>query len=201
MKVSVDEAVGVEIEACRGVRLRKGNHMKVRSSLVAGGLAAALVVLPSCGGGGGGDKVGFVGSPDGPATTVKPAAGSYRVGDVVRVGETEVVVHSFKDRYDAGTQKPPAGSHYATVDVEVRNRSAAPQIYSSFAQLAMRNVKGKSFDPVGVPGSGEALSGQAPPGGSRRGMVAFQIPDSSQGLLLVFTDRVLNKGSASIYLA
>ncbi len=176
--------------------------MKVRSPLVAAGVAAALIVLPSCGGGGGGgEKVGFVGSPDGPATTVKPAAGSYRVGDVIRVGETEVVVHGFKDQFDAGTQKPPAGSHYATVDVEVRNRSAAPQVYSSFAQLAMRNVKGKSFDPVGVPGSGEALSGQAPPGGSRRGMVAFQIPDASQGLLLVFTDRVLNKGSASIYLA
>ncbi len=175
--------------------------MKVRSSLVAGGFAAALVVLPSCGGGGSSEKVGFVGSPDGPATTVKPAAGSYRVGDVVRVGETEVVVHGFEDPYDAGTQKPPAGSHYVTADVEIRNRSAAPQVYSSFAQFAMRNVKGETFDPVGVPGSGEAVSGEVPPGGSRRGMVAFQIPDSSQGLLLGFTDRVFNKGSARIYLA
>jgi len=170
--------------------------MKVRSPLVAGGLAAALVVLPSCGGGSS-EKVGFVGS----ATTVKPAAGSYRVGDVVRVGETEVVVHGFEDPYDAGIQKPPAGSHYVAVDAEIRNRSAATQVYSSFGQFAMRNLKGESLDPVAVPMEGQAVSGETPPGGARRGTVAFQIPDSSQGLLLVFTDRVFNKGSARVYLA
>jgi len=174
--------------------------MKVRGSLVIAGLAATLVVLPSCGSGrSGGERVGSVGSSA--ATTVKPPAGSHRVGDVVRVGETEVMIHGFTGQYDAGTQKPAAGSHYITVDAEIRNRSAAPQVYSAFAQLAIQNLEGKSFDPVGVPGSSQALGGKVEPGGSRRAMVVFQIPDSSQGLLLVFTDRVFNKGSASIYLA
>lgn len=171
--------------------------MKVRSPLVAGGLAAALVVA-SCGGGAS-QKVGSVGNGSG--TTVKPASGSYRVGDIVQIGETEVTVHGFQDPYDAGTQKPAPGSHYVIVDAELKNRAAAPQVYSSAGQFEMKDEKGKGFSPVGVPGSGPAVSGEAPPGGARRGMVAFQIPDTSRGLLLVFTDRVFNKGSASIYLA
>lgn len=171
--------------------------MKVRSSLVAGGLASLLVVLAGCGGGDD-DASRKVGSAVG-GTGVERPAGALKVGDIVKVGDSEVIVHAVKDPLEA---KPPpdAGSRYVGVEVELKNLSSAPQTYSSFGQFELKNSTGQTFDPVVLRGLPPPVGGEAPPGGSRRGQVAFAVPQDSQGLYVIYKDRGSDKGGASIYL-
>ena len=171
--------------------------MKVRSPLVAGGLAAVLV-LASCGGDDGSTKVGQVGG--GPATVTVPAD-SVRVGEVVKVGDTELVVHGVQNPFDAGEQKPAGGSRLVAVDVELKNASSSSQVFSSFGQFELNDSTGKSYDPVVLRGKVAAVGGPAAPGASRRGLVVFEVPEASQGLLLVFKDRLAEKGDATVRLS
>lgn len=172
--------------------------MKVRSPLVAGGLAAVLV-LASCGGDDGSTKVGQVG-PGSPAATVPPPAASFKVGDVVKIGDTEVVVHGLQDPFDAGQQKPPAGARFVAVDVEMKNVSSSPQVFSAFGQFELRDATGTPYDSIVLRGKPPAVGGPAAPGASRRGLIAYQVPEGAQGLRLVFKDRLVGKGDASISL-
>ena len=171
--------------------------MKVRSSLLAGGLAAALV-LSSCGGEDGSTKVGQVG---GSPTTVKPPTDAFKVGDLVKAGDTEVIVHGFQDPFDAGGQKPAEGSRFVAVDVEVKNVSASPQVISSFGQFELKDSQGKSYDAAVLRGGSPPVGGPLAVGASRRGIIAYEIPGGSQGLLLVFKDRLADKGDATIILS
>lgn len=172
--------------------------MKVRSPLAAGGLAAALV-LASCGGDDGSTRVGQVGGS--PTTAATVPADSFKVGDVVKVGDTELVVHGVQNPYDAGEQKPAGGSRFVALDVELKNVSESSQVFSSFGQFELKDSTGRSYDPIVLRGKPPAVGGPAAPGASRRGLVAFEVPEASQGLLLVFKDRLAEKGDATITLS
>lgn len=177
--------------------------MKVLRTLVAGGLAVALLVLAGCGEGGNESrKIGAVETAGGPATSIEPPADAFRIGDIVKLGDAQVIVHAVKDPYDSGTQfaRPPAGSRYVMVDAEVKNLSSDPRVLSAFSQFEMKDSKDESYDPIVLPGSLPAVGGTAPPGTARRGLVAFQVPEGSVGMRLVFNDLLYAKGSASIYL-
>lgn len=169
--------------------------MKVRSPLAAGGLAA-LLVLASCGGDDGSTKAG--GSQ---TTAVTVPADSAKVGQVVKVGNTEVLVHGVQNPFDAGEQKPAGGSRLVAVDVELKNASPSPQVFSSFGMFELKDSTGKSYDPVVLRGKVAAVGGPAAPGASRRGLVVFEVPEASQGLLLVFKDRLTEKDDTTIVLS
>ena len=157
-----------------------------------------MLVLASCGGDDGSTKVGQV--PGSPAATVAPPADSFKVGDVVKIGDTEVVVHGLQDPFDAGQQKPPAGARLVAVDVEMKNVGEATVIFSSFGQFELRDATGASYDSIVLRGKQPAVGGPAAPGASRRGLIAYQVPEGAQGLRLVFKDRLVGKGDASITL-
>ncbi len=175
--------------------------MKVRSPLAAGGLAALLIVA-SCGGDGNDSatKVGQVGGVA-PTTTAKAPVDAFSVGDVVKVGDTEVIVHAVQDPFDAGEQKPAAGSRFVAVDVELKNVSSSPQVFSSFGQFELKDSTDKSYDAVVLRGKPPAVGGPAAAGASRRGPIAYQVPEGSQGLQLLCKDRLAGKGDALIALS
>ena len=172
--------------------------MKVRSTLVGGGLAAVLV-LASCGGDDDSTKEGQAG-PASPAATVAPPADSFKVGDVVKLGATEVIVHGLQDPFDAGQQKPPAGARFVAVDVEMKNVGESTVIFSAFGQFELRDATDAPYDAIVLRGKPPAVGGPAAPGASRRGLIAYQVPEGAQGLRLVFKDRLVGKGDASISL-
>lgn len=173
--------------------------MKVRSGFVALGVVAMVAVLAGCGQNENESrKVGAVDT----ATTVEPPSDAFRVGDIVKLGDAQVIVHGFQDPYDSGTQfaKPPAGFRYVIVDAEVKNLSSDRQVLSSFSQFEMKDTKDKSYDPIVLPGSLPAVGGEAAPGAARRGMVAFQVPEAARGMRLIFKNLLFGKGSATIFL-
>lgn len=176
--------------------------MRVRNTLLKGGFAAALVVVAACGDGETSEST-KVGGPADPTTTAGRPAGTYKVGDVVRLGTAEVTVHSVKDPFDPGNPAvtAPVGTRLLALDAEVRNVSDNPQPFSGFAQFQMKDSTDKSFDAVPLPRAFPALGGETQPGTSRRGWVAFHIPTTSTGLQIVFNNRPSAKGTISFTLA
>lgn len=174
--------------------------MNVRKAMTAGGVAAVLV-LSGCGSNASTSrKLGNV-NASGPNTTLEIPSNANRVGDVVKLGDAEVTVHAFKDPFEAGNLpgKLP-GTRYVMVDAEVRNRASAPRVLSAFSQFELKDSEGETYEPIALPGQ-PAVGGVAEPGAARRGVVAFQIPESAKGLQVVFNNLLYGGGTASIYLA
>ena len=178
--------------------------MKVRSILVAAGLAAGLVVMGASGESTKAEKVGRVDTSSTVAGgAAAPAAQSYKVGDIVKLGNTQVIVHSFKDPYIPQSEfgKAAAGSRYVTVDTELKNLSTKPQSYSTIIQFEIQDASSQAFNVTIVPDQLPSLDGEAPPGGGRRGTLAFEVPNTSKGLKLAFKGDLFGRGSAYIILA
>ena len=174
--------------------------MKVRNTLLKGGFAVALVVVAACGNDD--SESTKVGGPADPTTTLGRPAGTYQIGDVVKVGTAEVTVHSVKDPFDPGNPAvtAPPSTRFLALDAEVKNVSGDPQPFSGFAQFQMKDSTGKTFDAVPLPRSFPALGGETQPGTSRRGWVAFHIPQESQDLQVVFNNRPSAKATISFAL-
>lgn len=164
--------------------------MKVRNALIAGCLAVALVVIGGCGDGQTSEST-KVGGPADPTTTLGRPEGTYKVGDVVKLGTAEVTVHSVKDPFDPGNPAVtvPSGTRLLAIDAEVKNVSSNPQDFSGFSQFQMKDSTGKTYDPVPLPRAFPALGGEVEPGASRRGWVAFQIPQDANDLQIVFNNK------------
>jgi len=175
--------------------------MKVRTALVAGGLAATLVVA-GCSNENEARKLGSVNPV---TTTTAPPGNTSRVGDIVKLGDAEVTVHGFQDPFDPGAQpmpKAPAGFRYVMIDAEVRNRKlTTPVVVSAFSQFELKDSDDEIYTPIVLPGGIPALGGEAQPQTARRGNVAFQVPESAKGLQVIFNNLLYGKGKAAIYLA
>lgn len=171
--------------------------MRVRNAVMAGGLAVALVGFGACGG----TEDRKVGSARGPDAIEAPD-GSYRVGDIVKLGNEEVVVHGFQDPFDPGlaASKAPAGSRTVAIDAEVRNLTAEPLVISHLAQFEVKDSEDESFKAIALPANIPAVGGVAPAGGSRRGLVGFHVPEASKGLRVVFNNILYVPGDVSIFL-
>lgn len=158
--------------------------MKVRKAVIAGGIAAALVMFGACGG----------------EESVKddPAAMVHRVGEPVRLGDLEVILHGVTDPFDSGNPvvTAPPGSRQVAVEVEVKNLSKKAQVFSPFAQFEMRDPTNKAFNPIPLPRNIPAFNGgDAPPGSAQRGLIAFHVPEAATALQIVFENPVIEEGS------
>lgn len=168
--------------------------MMFRKAVIAGGLVAALVLLASCGGDDSSDGDGSIATAD----------VVHGVGEPVRHGDLEVVLHGLRDPFDAGNPvvKAPPGSRQVAVEVEVKNLGKKAQVLSPFAQFEMRDSTSKVFNPVPLPRNVPAFNGgDAPPGTAQRGLIAFHIPEAATGLQIVFQNPLITEGSVTFNLA
>ena len=168
--------------------------MKVRRALVVGGLVVGLIVPAACGGGQDAQRVG----------DAIPSAGedAFRVGEAVKLGDAQLTIHGFKDPFTSDRVQATAaeGSRYVTIDAEVKNLANEPRPVSAFAQFELKDPDGKKFEPSSVNAGLPALGGPTPPGGSQRGAVIFEVPNSSTQLTVVFNNILYRSGTAEVFL-
>ena len=124
-----------------------------------------------------------------PATSlsvpVGPGPPSMRVvGDTVRTGGFDITVHGFTDPQVPGRFPPGPGRHFLSVDVEVANRTTAPQRFSFLLGFHLLDQDGKEIDPMFGDVTPTAPDGDLAPGQSLRGRVLFEVPDGATDLRL-----------------
>lgn len=114
-----------------------------------------------------------------PASEVK----TYAVGETARTGNLDVTVLGFKDPQPPGPFIPPgAGNHFVSVDVQLANRGANAQGFSSLLQLHLADAADRQFNSTFGEVTPPAPDGDIAPGGTIRGMVLFAVPDGTTGL-------------------
>ena len=162
--------------------------MKVRNAVI----AVVLVFLAGCGG----DES----SKDDAAPS---ATEIRRIGELVKLGNVEVIVHGIKDPFDAGNPavKAPPGSRQVAVEVEVKNLSSNRQLFSPFSQFELRDSTNRTFNAIPLPRTVPTFGGEAPPGAAQRGLVVYQIPEASTGLQIVFQNPLITEGSVTYNLS
>lgn len=130
------------------------------------------------------------------------APSEFAIGDVVALGDFEVIVHSAAP-YTSTNEflEPDPGNIWIAVDVEVKNNSASAETVSSLAQFEVQDAESRSYNVELMVGDNlPMIDGEAPSGGSRRGTVVFEVPETATGLKLNFTGGFFSSGTASIRL-
>lgn len=139
------------------------------------------------------------------ATTAKKSSGptTYKVGDVVKLGSYQVVVHAVKNPQPPVNQfsKPPAGSHWVSADLEVTNTSTKPQQFSSLLGIEAQDAENRTYKETVTSGlTPGPPDGEISPQSSTRGFVVFEVPDTTTSLRLRFKGEVFSSGTAVIQL-
>ena len=113
-----------------------------------------------------------------------PAA-AYTVGQTAKTGGLDVTVYSFKDPQPPPNQitSPTAGSHFVSVDVQVKNPRSSQVPFSSLLGFHLLDSANHQYDETATSGvTPGPPDGQIAGGQSIRGFVVFEVPDGTTGL-------------------
>ena len=140
--------------------------------------------------------------PQAQATSTANPAGPevYKVGDVISIGDTVMVVLGWDE--PAGNQfaKPDAGNKFVAVEIILVNRGNSPSSVSSLLQMALKDDTDQkySIDLMASAVVSSSLDGELAPGEKVRGRAAFQVPGTAKGLKFVFDATVFGTGKVFV---
>lgn len=142
--------------------------------------------------------------PEPTATTQAAAPTSpqnYNVGNVISIGDHNLVVVGWKDVPGNDFSKPDAGKKFIAVDLIIVNKSQTATTISTLLQMSLKDDTGQKYDVdfMASPliGSG-SLDGELAPGEKVRSKVGYQIPENAQGLQFVFDADVWSSGKVFV---
>ena len=124
------------------------------------------------------------------STITPPSTNSYKIGDIVPVGDLTLVVNKFSFS-NGDTQNPPdAGMKFAFVDVTFKNTGNQLETLSTDTmQLILKSDATQTFsdDPTADAAStGTPPSGDVAPGEKLQGQLNYQVPLDAKGFQLLF---------------
>lgn len=140
---------------------------------------------------------------DGGSSAGSPSASSFAIGDTVALGDWQLVVHGITDPYISSNEfmGPKAGNRIVVVDTEVTNNGDKPEIVSSMMCFDLKDADNKSYNLTITDSTESTPDGEVAPGASRRGSIAYEIPEAATGLKLEFKCDLMNSGSAVVNLS
>lgn len=125
------------------------------------------------------------GEADNPSGTAAPSAAPevFKVGDIVKLGDLEVVVRALRNPLPSQNQfiKPKPGNRFVGVDMEVKNPGATEETFSIIAGAEVQDAQNQTFSPAFTDHEPKAPDGAIPPGSSRRGLLVVEMPNASAG--------------------
>lgn len=130
-------------------------------------------------------------------STVKPSTvplpkTTYNMGEVVSVKDTNLnlqfTINGIREHPGKGVIKPNPGSKWIVVSTKIANKGQEAQTISvvSFEVIDSQNNQYEVALLAGALEDIKSPTGQIKPGDERRGEVAFEIPEGTQGLKLLF---------------
>lgn len=132
-------------------------------------------------------------SPTGSPATPPP---TFRVGDVVRMGDLEHKL--WGARFSDGAQyfKPEPGTRWLVLDIEVTNTGAKPTSISSLLMWKLQDEEHRSADLQLMADVRGHLDGEIGATRSIRGELAFTVGQAQKQWELLFAPGVFQRGQA-----
>ena len=134
----------------------------------------------------------------------KPASQpkSFKVGDVVKLGDWTVVVRSVKNPLKPGEfDSLEAGDKFVGVDVEVKNTSDKAQPFSGLMAFELVDSANQTYDVTFSSHKPQLPDGEIAAGRAKRGLAVFEVPKNAKGLELSFKGDFWSTGSAFVKLS
>lgn len=141
--------------------------------------------------------------PQAPApssTTTTPQRNEGRIGEPVKCGGLEIIVHSATPYTDpSGAWKPKAGNYFLALDVSVENKGSASEFVSVGHEYKVKDSEGFSYGSAVTTIQPLFEGGNLLPGDKSRGFVVYEIKQGAVGLYLLCNESQ-SGSSAKIWL-
>lgn len=168
---------------------------------------AGMLVLASVAAVGSATKENTASKVDGTqvqATSRSSETKVFQVGDVVELGDWQVVVHEVTDPLRPGRDdlfQPSPGNRWVAVDAEVTNLSRKAQTVSSLLCFEVQDDTKRAYNVTIAPTEDKSVDGEVDAnGGARRGTLVFEVGKEATGLQLRFSCELFERGTAIIAL-
>lgn len=124
------------------------------------------------------------------------AAGPYRIGDTVAMGELEHTLNGA--RWSAGDEwfGPEDGERWLVLDIEVTNTGGSSEPVSSLIMWTLVDSENRTVDMTITTDERGSLDGELGAGRSMRGEVAYAVSDAGDAWELLFEPDVFGFGQA-----
>ena len=127
----------------------------------------------------------------------------FKIGDEVQIGDFTLVVNTAS--YPSGTQynRPQSGKHFVVVDLTLENTGATAVTISAPMQMYLKDSTGQKYAldlSAQIASGGATPEGELAPGEKLRGLIGYQVPQDSEGLVFVFDAAVFRHGKAFVEL-
>jgi hypothetical protein len=124
------------------------------------------------------------------------AAGPYRIGDTVAMGELEHTLHGA--RWSTGDEwfGPDEGERWLVLDIEVTNAGGSSEGISSLIMWTLVDSENRTVDMTFTTDERGSLDGELGAGRSMRGEIAYAVSDSGDSWELLFEPEVFGFGQA-----
>jgi hypothetical protein len=128
---------------------------------------------------------------------------TFSIGDVVQMGDIQMVVNEVTFPVGDQYNKPDEGDKFVAVDLTFENTGTTAQNMSSMLQMSLKDASGQTYDVdlmAQAAAGGSSPEGELAPGERLRGQVGFQVPEDAEGLVFVFDADVFGHGKVFVSL-
>lgn len=135
------------------------------------------------------------------AADTKTGTKAFKVGDKIELGDWGLVVHKVTDPLKPTDEfmTPEEGNRWVLVDLEVLKNGGGSGEFSSLLSLEIKDSTNKVYDQT-VIGTETPPDGTVAEGDSRRGEVAWEVPETATGLTLGFKPDIMSESTATVEL-
>lgn len=125
-------------------------------------------------------------------------------GDTIEYGSVQVVVNEYRTESSLGQfTEPEEGSEYAIVDISITNNTGEQQQFSTVLQMMLKDGEGYTHqEDLMATGQLDQAFDEGTPlgdGETRRGQLAYQVPEGESPLYWVFEFDLFTSGNKTFW--
>jgi len=132
--------------------------------------------------------------PNYSAPTAAPEVAGFQIGQTATVGDLSVTLDKVSEASLDQTGLPQVGNRFLLVHVTITNTGQTALQVTTLSETNLKDAAGNSygFDPfansTAAVTSDNGLDGEVPAGGTRAGLIGYQLPSNAGDLLWIFHD-------------
>jgi hypothetical protein len=134
---------------------------------------------------------------DTPVPTETPKLQTYKIGDVIQVGDLTLVVNGISFPEPKEFFEPEEGKKFVAVDVTFENKGDKSASLFAMMQMSLKDDAGRDYSQdmsADISADSSAPNGEIVPGEKKRGLIGYQVPDDAKGFQFVFDASLFKTG-------